>query len=502
MMEKLKKNMKPTLVLGIICIIVAALLAAVNLLTEPEIERRRLEEITKSLTDVMPNGKFGTEPDALREDAPETVKAVYTDQNGGGYVFVLETKTDYTSGENMGITVAISTDGKIIDVKLTSYTESKDFGKEKYPDSYVGLDADGVASAPLVSGVTYSSSAFKSAIYDALKYIGVASGDVSAPDTTPKPELTSPRSDDEIKALALDLVKNAGTLTDITPAYNKPYNLMRLYKAEGNVGFIAYVVNPGEYVPVASEAIFHLDADGDIVDFKLLNWVVGYDKEKYDAPPSYSDELIDTYVGKDNWNIGDATLVSGATGTSSALRDSVAEVLRYIVINCAERSEEKVLDLASRFVPFASGFEAVSIDGMPETLKHLYKTDGVKSGYVAHVVVAGAYVPIATEALIYFDKDGVIADIELLIWNVGHGVEPGDFAEGFIGKSAEDIEQVALVSAATGTSSDFKAEVAKIIPLIPIASDFPIVFGAVAAVLVLAGFITLLIYFKRRNRAK
>jgi major membrane immunogen (membrane-anchored lipoprotein) len=277
---------------------------------------------------------------------------------------------------------------------------------------------------------------------------------------------------------------------------------MRLYKAEGNVGFIAYVVNPGEYVPVASEAIFHLDADGDIVDFKLLNWVVGYDKEKYDAPPSYSDELLDTYIGKDNWDITGAALVSGATGTSSALRASVADVLRYVVINCTERSEEKVIDLASRFVPFASGFEAVSIDGMPETVKHLYKTKGVKSGYVAHVVVAGAYTPIATEALIYFDRDGVIADIELLIWNVGHGVEPGDFAEGFIGKTKDDISEVELVSAATGTSSDFKTEVAKIIPLIPIASDLPVVFGAVATVLVLAGFVAALIYFKRRNRAK
>ena len=69
MMEKLKKNMKPTLVLGAICIVVAALLAAVNLIADPIIKDRDAKAAVASLTIVMPDGEFDSVPDTLRPDA-------------------------------------------------------------------------------------------------------------------------------------------------------------------------------------------------------------------------------------------------------------------------------------------------------------------------------------------------------------------------------------------------------------------------------------------------
>lgn len=500
MMEKIKKNMKPTLVLGAICVVVAALMALVNFVTGPEIERRRAEEITKSLTEVMPGGEFNVEPDELRDDAPKTVKAVYTDKNGGGYVFVLETKTEYTGNDPMGITVGISKDGTVVGVKLTSYSESKDFGKTEYPDKFIGLDAGGVGSAPLVSGVTYSSSAFKSAIYDALKYIGVASGDVSAPEETEKPEVTPLRSDEEIVEAAKAL-SGASSAEDVTPAWSRPYNMPRLYKLNGDYGFVAYVVTLGWGNYPVSEGIVHIDINGDIKGMKVLTWVPGGGSPNYDAP-EFTDAIVDSYVGKDLWHISSAELVSGATGTSTDYKNAVIEALNYVSVNLVTRSDKKVLELASELVPFASGFEAVSIDGMPETVKRLYKVNGIKSGYVAHIIVPGAYTPVATEALIYFDKDGVIGNVNLLVWNVGHGVGAGDFADWFIGKDKDTVAEVELVTAATGTSGDFKAEIEKILPLIPTASKLPVVIGAVTLVVILAGFVSALIYFKRRLRAR
>ena len=40
---------------------------------------------------------------------------------------LLSTRSQYTGTSNMGITVGIGTDGKIVGITLTSYTESKDF---------------------------------------------------------------------------------------------------------------------------------------------------------------------------------------------------------------------------------------------------------------------------------------------------------------------------------------------------------------------------------------
>ena len=77
-------------------------------------------------------------------------------------VFV-KTKTSYTHGEDMAITVGINKEGKVVGVKLTSYTESKDIGPD-YPNRFVGLDASNVGEVDAVAGVTYSSNAFKNAV--------------------------------------------------------------------------------------------------------------------------------------------------------------------------------------------------------------------------------------------------------------------------------------------------------------------------------------------------
>ena len=499
MMEKIKKNMKPTLVLGAICIIVAALLAAVNLIAAPEIEANRIAEITKSLTEVMPEGEFAAEPDKLKDGAPETVKAVYTDKKGGGYVFVLETKTEYTKGENMGITVAIDNSGKVLNVKLTSYSESKDFGKD-YPGSYIGLDADGVASAPLVSGVTYSSSALRSAIYDALKYIGAASGDISTPESGEKPEITLLRPEEEVIA-EIKALTGATTVEDVTPDKKyRPYNMPKLYKLDGDFGYAAYLATLGWGNYPVSEGIAYVDKNGDVKALKMLRWTPGYDKELFDAPPPFTDAIVESYIGKDFWHIDEAELVTSATGTSTDFKNAVADALRYITVNCIARTDAKVLQLLHDFVPYATGFEQMSLDGQPETVKRLYKVEGanIKGGRVAHVIVPGDYTPVATEALVYYDNGGNIVDVEILVWNVGHGVEAGDFADGFIGKDKGSVGKTELVSGATGTSQDFRDEMEKVLP----SKALTTVIGTVLLSLAFIGFIAALIYFKRRNRAK
>ena len=172
-----KRNILSVVILTVIAVVVAALLAGVNMLTRPIIDEADRLAVTESLKIAMPDGDFDPDPDALREDAPETVKAVYTDKLGGGHVVILLTKKGYT-GKDIGITVGIGNDGKIIKAVITKNEESivpaelKPLGT--YGDKYSGKDAD--ESLDLVTGATvkYTEAAIKSALYDAFVYLGYA----------------------------------------------------------------------------------------------------------------------------------------------------------------------------------------------------------------------------------------------------------------------------------------------------------------------------------------
>lgn len=166
MTEAQKKKFMPAIVLTLICLVVALALAAVNLFTAPIVEENNRKKEMESLRLAMPEGTDFTEVADLT--LPDTVKTVYRESEGRGYVLLLSTTSQYTSGDPMNITVGIGADGKITGIRLTSYTESKDFGKETYPESYVGKD-ENLDGIKLVAGVTYSSTAFREAIKDAFR---------------------------------------------------------------------------------------------------------------------------------------------------------------------------------------------------------------------------------------------------------------------------------------------------------------------------------------------
>lgn len=160
-----KDYIKTVLVLTIICLVVAVLLAVTNYITAPIIAEGRAAKIQESLQAVIPGGSF--EEVALPEGTAKTVTSLYKETSGKGYVAVLTTTSQYSSGD-MGITAAIDETGTITAVTLTSYQESKDFGKATYPQNYVGTNADTVGSVDTFAGVTYSSTALRNALTDAL----------------------------------------------------------------------------------------------------------------------------------------------------------------------------------------------------------------------------------------------------------------------------------------------------------------------------------------------
>ena len=160
----MNKNIKSVVVLFSICLVVAVLLAAVNYITAPIIERNAFLAEQASLRAVL-SGAEEFEELSLPEGAPETVTGIYKEINGLGVVVTVSTSSAYSQSP-MTFTVGVTAEGRISDIEITNYSETKSF--ENYPDSFSGLERSGIDGVDAFSGVTYSSEAFKSALKDAM----------------------------------------------------------------------------------------------------------------------------------------------------------------------------------------------------------------------------------------------------------------------------------------------------------------------------------------------
>ncbi|MBQ9106909.1 MAG: FMN-binding protein [Clostridia bacterium] len=160
-------------VLTSICLIASVVLAVTNMVTAPVIDAAQEDATAQAMKRVLPEAKSFVE--VMPDGAAETVKSVNKDTGGKGYVVTLSTKSQYSKSD-MQIAVGVSADGKIVDIEITNYAETKDFGEE-YPKDYIGKDADTLSSVDNVAGVTFSSSVFKDALNDALEAYTLVSGE-------------------------------------------------------------------------------------------------------------------------------------------------------------------------------------------------------------------------------------------------------------------------------------------------------------------------------------
>ncbi len=160
----MNKYLKSITVLFSICLIVSLVLAAINFITAPIIEESKRKAEFESLYVVLPNAEDFEEL-SLSDNNPETVTAIYKDTAGGGYAITLATRSQY-SEDDMLITVGIGTDRVIKNIKITSYSESRDL-PQSYITSFVGKDSVTGENADTYSGATYSSKAFLGALDDA-----------------------------------------------------------------------------------------------------------------------------------------------------------------------------------------------------------------------------------------------------------------------------------------------------------------------------------------------
>ena len=452
-----KKNLMPVIVLTAICIIVAALLGAINAITEPEIEERNEAAISASLSQAMPGGQFNSEPDELKEGAPATITKVYTEKNGKGTVLVLVTNKGYT-GKNIGLTVGIDAEGKITGLQITQNEESivppelKPNGS--YGNHYVGVGVDEVPELVTGASVVFTEGAIKGAINDAFVYLGFAES---------LPEL--PREESEIEEMAKALYgEGAENLESQTPG-NCDY-VKRIYKEGGKDSYVAYAFVYSQYKAPEFEFLVHVDENGTIKAVKKILWKVSDPIPEVPTyiPPTEAevDALFNSFIGKNAATVTSVDISTGATNTSGRLRDAFAEALEFA--NPAiprEISEIEALAKALYGNPEAS-LECTELDGF-RYARLMFRESGASS-YIAYALVYSPnYGTPELEFLVHVGEDGTIKAIDKLLWKVSDpkpewGYNPPSEAEvdaffqSFVGKNANNVTSVDISTGATNTA--------------------------------------------------
>ena len=227
------KLLKTFAILLVILVVFGAAMFALNLYTGPIIEANKSGAANDRLNAVMPGGAGYEDITATLTGLPTSVTTVYKETAGLGYVIICTAESQYSAAP-MEITLGVSADGKISGVEINSYsdTESFDFRKKdpNYLASYVGKDS-ALADIGTVAGSTFSSTAFKNAVSEAMSVL-----------TTNNLVQAGVKSDAQILEELIPTVAPGFTkLVDATASGN----IQKALKAENDTGY-AYVITSGE----------------------------------------------------------------------------------------------------------------------------------------------------------------------------------------------------------------------------------------------------------------
>ena len=450
-----KKTLMPVVVLMSICLVVALLLAGVNMLTADRIKKANADKINQSFSIVMPDGEFNDTPDTLKEGAPETVKAVYTEKNGKGHIVLLTTNKGYT-GKNISITVAIDTAGKIINAVITENGESivpnelKPMGT--YGEKYKGVDANGIDGLSTGATVKFTENAIKNAIKDAFLYLGYLEP------SAPPPTVTT----DDYLDIAGDLISGSQGFTKKTLS-GQPNTVVAVYEENSGKGSVVFLTTNKGYTGKNISIAVAIDTTGKIINSVITENEESIVPEALKPMGSYGE----AYKNVDANGID--SLVTGATVvfTESAIKGAIKDAFKYLGFLDATPpagDDAEILAIAATMVQGNSGFTKVELSGEYENLVAVYKENGDK-GYLAHTLVVSGYGTTETETLIFVNMAGVIESVYKKVWKTSdamHGYVPPTsdvvdvFYQGIVGKSSATVESLSSAPVSNATSTTGK----------------------------------------------
>ncbi|MBQ8746443.1 MAG: FMN-binding protein [Clostridia bacterium] len=160
----MKTGIKNLSVFVCICTVITLLLALTNAFTAPLILKNQNASANQALLEVMPDGE-GFEAVSLESyTLPATVKEVYRETSGQGYVVKL-----VTTGYGSDMTIMCGVDAKGVVTGAVCISSNETLGKEKtYGENFTDKDAAGVEAVDVIGGATKTTAAYKNAVKDAL----------------------------------------------------------------------------------------------------------------------------------------------------------------------------------------------------------------------------------------------------------------------------------------------------------------------------------------------
>lgn len=406
-MENKKEFSKSVLALVAIVLAAVLLLTGLNFITAPLIAENGSAAAFAPLYDVMPDAAgFDQLYDAADPDSsalanvPASVQSIYGETGGMGYVLRLSTSEGYTK-QPIEFTLAIDAEGKISGVELTAYPETKDMGKETYPQTYLGQDST-LANVSLVAGVTYSSTAFKNAVADGFAAL-IDNGLIGA----------GVKGDEQI------LVE---MLAEVYPGIVSPTGTPQYEEQEIADGQYSYIVKSLKALNDSGFAL--IMKNGDATYMVVCN-AFG------------SVKIVD---------------VDGNEVSDDAM---AAEAKAYAEANIVSHSDGD-LNKVKLLVPDASDVTPISLEGVYNSVTCAYKAEGV--GYV---FVSRSYGYSNEPMVIYYviDDNGAIVTMtadELILFKeyfTSYQLDESSYKAGFAGLTGDSFTgDEALISGATVSS--------------------------------------------------
>lgn len=406
-MENKKEFSKSVLALVAIVLVAVLLLTGLNFITAPLIAENGSAAAFAPLYAVMPDAAgFDQLYDAADPGSsalaniPASVQRIYGETGGMGYVLRLSTSEGYTK-QPIEFTLAIDAEGKISGVELTAYPETKDMGKETYPQTYLGQDST-LANVSLVAGVTYSSSAFKNAVADSFAAL-IDNGLIGA----------GVKGDEQI------LVE---MLAEVYPGIASPTGTPQYEEQEIDEGQYSYITKSLKALNDSGFAL--IMKNGDATYMAVCN-AFG------------SVKIVD---------------VDGNEVSDDAM---AAEAKAYAEANIVSHSDGD-LNKVKLLVPDASDVTPISLEGVYNSVTCAYKAEGV--GYV---FVSRSYGYSNEPMVIYYviDDNGAIVTMtadELILFKeyfTSYQLDESSYKAGFAGLTGDSFTgDEALISGATVSS--------------------------------------------------
>ena len=417
------KNFAPAVVLGVICLVVAALLATINHFTAQKIADNERIARTESLTKAFPENsgvQFDSALSTLPEGAAKSVLEIYPELSGNGYAVTLEFQG---YADKIGLTVGVDKDGKVAGVVVTQSNETK--GKSEMYDAVsklAGKSESDVSGVTLVTGATYSSNHIKDAVKDALAAAKLAKEQgLTLALTSSETDLSTDEGIAE-KTVEFGMENLIGAQSfrevDLT-GKDFYYGIKKIYEETTGKGYAVFFRTKTQYVPRECDVVMALDENFKIVNLEILYWSLS---------PSYQEEvqifidnpavikLQDSFKGNDITDVGEEVdLVSKATSTSYNIYNSVVEVLDYL-----DDIEEKIFASARAYITDAEGFNPAMVTDKEagKGVKRIYEETSGK-GYVVFCQTATQYNPDETRFVLVLDAKYDIIGVDLWRWTTG-----------------------------------------------------------------------------------